>query len=51
MFGFIPGSIVAGASAGAKLQAAPGFVKYIVYTLNSGCTLSDFGNKALNRSS
>ncbi|MQN01315.1 MAG: acyltransferase [bacterium LCO1.1] len=34
VFGFIPGSIVAGASAGAKLQAAPGFVKYIVYTLS-----------------
>ena len=34
VFGFIPGSIVAGASAGAGLQAAPGFVKYIVYTLS-----------------
>ena len=34
VFGFIPGSIVAGASAGAGLQEAPGFVKYIVYTLS-----------------
>lgn len=34
VFGFIPGSIVAGASAGAALQTAPGFVKYIVYTLS-----------------
>lgn len=34
VFGFIPGAIVANASGGEGLQAAPGFVKYIVYTLS-----------------
>lgn len=34
VFGFISGSIVVNASGAEGLQAAPGFVKYIVYTLS-----------------
>lgn len=34
VFGFIPGSIVVNASGAEGLQVAPGFVKYIVYTLS-----------------
>ena len=34
VFGFIPGSIVVNASGAEGLQTAPGFVKYIVYTLS-----------------
>ncbi len=34
VLGFIPGSIVVNASGAEGLQAAPGFVKYIVYTLS-----------------